>query len=117
MTTQRGSTKTRRRATAGPNTTKEFNGDVSRRLPNEPPWRLRQCDVAGNRINEVRKRLGLTQDALAERVQISTRQLCRVTDATTCPSLERAMAIAIALGEPIHKLWQFKVRAQQLQTL
>lgn len=69
------------------------NGDIKRLL--------------GNRIKELRKKLGITQEQLAELVEIDQRNLSNIECGITFPSKSLA-SIAHSLGIPLKDLFDFE---------
>lgn len=68
------------------------------------------CRVVGNRLKAAIRKKGLTREETARRARImTTRQLWRIMKNIHCPSLERAMALSVVLGEPIEKLFKLQV--------
>lgn len=59
----------------------------------------------GRRIVGLRKRLGLTQEALAERAGIDNTYLARIEAGSRSPSLEVLHAVAAGLGVPVGRLF------------
>lgn len=53
--------------------------------------------LIGKRIKNRRKRLGLTQEAVAERVEISNQHMSNIERAISIPSTEVIMRLALAL--------------------
>ena len=74
-----------------------------------------ECSVSKTTIAEARKRKGLSLEETAKRARMATRQLSRIEDLENCPSLERAMALAVVLDVPLEKLFEFKVRTRGAQ--
>lgn len=63
-------------------------------------------ELIGVNILYYRKKAGLTQAELAEKVAISTNHLQRIETAVSVPSLPRLLDIADALGISAEKLFQ-----------
>ena len=63
-------------------------------------------ELIGVNILYYRKKAGLTQAELAEKVAISTNPLQRIETAVSVPSLPRLLDIADALGISAEKLFQ-----------
>lgn len=59
----------------------------------------------GLNIMYYRKQQGLTQEQLAEMVEITQQHLQRVETAHSVPSLSKLLDIADALGVPVQKLF------------
>lgn len=58
----------------------------------------------GNRIQEARKRVGLTQEELGERIGVTGVAIMRYEKDKRQPRIEQLMAIAAALGVPVQQL-------------
>ncbi|BCG45666.1 Helix-turn-helix motif [Citrifermentans bremense] len=63
--------------------------------------------LLGARIKELRKRTGLSQDQLAERVGIEAKYLSRIEVGKRYPSLETLESIADALRVEMRELFNF----------
>lgn len=80
-------------------------------------------ELLGMRIREVRKGRGLSQEQLAERVDVDPRFVSRIELGKAAPSLETMDAIANALGVEIRDLFEFShltgqtAGIEQLETL
>ena len=59
----------------------------------------------GERVARARVAAGLTQPALAERVGVGRQTIARIEAGRQTPSVEIALAIAAALGEPVENLF------------
>ncbi len=59
----------------------------------------------GHRVALARKRAGLTQPQLAEKVGVSRPTIARIETGGHAPSVTIALAIARALGEPVETLF------------
>lgn len=59
----------------------------------------------GRRVAQARKRAGLSQQALAEQVGAGRQSIARIEAGTQIPSVEIALAIAAAVGEPVEALF------------
>lgn len=64
--------------------------------------------LLGARIKELRKRAGLSQDQLAERVGIEAKYLSRIEVGKRYPALETLENIADALHVEMRELFDFK---------
>ena len=64
--------------------------------------------LLGARIKELRKHRGLTQDQLAERVDLATRYISLIEVGRSSPSLEAIENIARILGVELKTLFDFK---------
>jgi DNA-binding XRE family transcriptional regulator len=64
-------------------------------------------ELLGGRIKELRKVRGLTQDQLAEKVELATRYISLIEVGRSSPSLETMESIARALGVEIKDLFEF----------
>ncbi len=58
------------------------------------------------KIQEARKRLGLTQEELAEQIGVSRQALAKWESGKTLPDIERAAALSRILGIPLAELVQ-----------
>ncbi len=63
--------------------------------------------LIGARIKELRKRAGLTQEELAELVELDSRHVSRLEVGRHFPSLDSLERIAIALNVPLSEFFQF----------
>lgn len=63
--------------------------------------------LLGERIREIRKSKGFTQEQLAEMVGVEPRHISRVEGGYNSPSIERLAKIADALGVPINEFFNF----------
>jgi putative transcriptional regulator len=59
----------------------------------------------GHRVAQGRKRAGLTQPQLAEKVGVGRASIARIEAGKTSPSVTLALAIARELGEPVETLF------------
>ena len=59
----------------------------------------------GHRVAQARKRAGLTQPQLAERVGVGRVTIARMEAGTHSPSVTLALAIGRELGEPVEALF------------
>jgi putative transcriptional regulator len=59
----------------------------------------------GHRVAQARKRAGLTQPQLAEKVGVSRPTIARIEAGGHAPSVTIALAIARVLGEPVEALF------------
>jgi putative transcriptional regulator len=59
----------------------------------------------GKRVAEARKRAGLSQQALADKVGIGRQSLLRIEAGRQDPSVTIALALAAAVGEPVERLF------------
>ncbi|HEX8644872.1 MAG TPA: helix-turn-helix transcriptional regulator [Allosphingosinicella sp.] len=62
-------------------------------------------DGLGNKLNELRGELGLTQAALAEIVGVSRKTINTVENGVFVPSTLLALKIARALGRPVEEVF------------
>lgn len=60
--------------------------------------------IFGERIEAARKKKGLTQEELAERVNVSQSMINHIENGNKKPSLETAVALAIELGVTLDSL-------------
>ncbi len=63
--------------------------------------------LIGERIKRLRKRAGLTQEQLAERVGLDARHLSRLEVGRHCPSLDTLERIARVLDVPLLEFFRF----------
>ena len=63
--------------------------------------------LLGERIREVRKGKGLTQEQLAELVGVEPRHISRIEGGYNSPSIERLAKISEALDVPIRDFFDF----------
>jgi putative transcriptional regulator len=59
----------------------------------------------GHRIAQARKRRGLTQQQLAEKVGVGRVTIARLEAGTRSPGVQLALSIARVLGEPVEALF------------
>jgi DNA-binding XRE family transcriptional regulator len=59
----------------------------------------------GHRVAQARRRAGLSQPALAERVGVGRATIARIEAGGTSPSVALALRIAQTLGEPVETLF------------
>lgn len=64
-------------------------------------------ELLGARIKELRKREGVTQEQLAEKVDLATRYISLIEVGRSTPSLETVENIAAALGVEVKDLFDF----------
>jgi transcriptional regulator with XRE-family HTH domain len=69
-----------------------------------PPQKPTRAPERGHRVAQARKRAGLTQQQLAERVGVGRVAVARI-EAATVPSVAVALRIARELGEPVETLF------------
>ncbi len=62
-------------------------------------------DKTVNRVREFREKLGITQEELASRAQISFFTVSRIENGHTVPQRSTKAAIAQALGIKVDTLW------------
>lgn len=67
----------------------------------------------GRRVADARKRAGLTQATLAERVEVATETISRLERGKTLPSVEKLDQIARAVGQDVAEF--FRVRDADVQ--
>ncbi len=74
-----------------------------------------ECQIVSNRLMEVMSKKGLSQEETSRRTRMMTgRQLTRILKNEHCPSLERAVALSTVLGEPLDRLFKFKVKTRKI---
>jgi putative transcriptional regulator len=61
--------------------------------------------MGGRRVAEARRRAGLTQQQLAERIGVGRVTITRIENDAQTPSLDVALALARELGEPVEALF------------
>jgi DNA-binding XRE family transcriptional regulator len=59
----------------------------------------------GQRVAEARKAAGLSQDALAEQIGAGRQSIARIEAGRQTPSIDVALAIAEAVGQPVEALF------------
>ena len=59
----------------------------------------------GRRVAAARKRAGLSQQALAEKIGAGRQSIARIESGKQTPSVTVALAIADAVGEPVETLF------------
>jgi transcriptional regulator with XRE-family HTH domain len=64
-------------------------------------------ELLGARIKELRKQKGLTQEQLAERVDLAARYISLIEVGRSSPSLETIDSIAATLGVELKELFDF----------
>jgi transcriptional regulator with XRE-family HTH domain len=64
-------------------------------------------ELLGARIKELRKRRGLTQEQLAEQVDLATNYISLIEVGKTSPSLETMENVARALGVELKDMFDF----------
>ena len=69
-----------------------------------------------NRVRELRKEKGLTQQQLAERVHVSSRTIISLEQGQYNPSLLLAYRIALEFGTTIEELYCLRENLQQEET-
>lgn len=62
-------------------------------------------DLVINRLGELRRSAGLTQQELAFKANLSISTVAKVEQGKTAPALDTARAIAAALGVTIDEIW------------
>ena len=63
--------------------------------------------LIGNRIKELRKRQGLSQEQLSEKAEITPNYLSRIERGTENPTLDMFIRLADALGVEIWEMFDF----------
>ena len=74
-------------------------------MPGDYPKKL------GQRVAELRKRAGLTQLKLAEKVDVAVETISRLERGVTLPGIEKLAEIAKATGTEPHEILRFPRRA------
>lgn len=69
-----------------------------------PPWVLTHRRAIGDRIRAERDRVGLSQEKLAERVELDRKTINRIEQGTYATSIDRLIRIASALDVPLRDL-------------
>lgn len=64
-------------------------------------------ELLGKRIRELRKRSGLTQEQLAEKLGIDQKHMSRIELGKSYPSLDRITVIAEIVGAQLPSLFKF----------
>ena len=70
-----------------------------------PRQKTSRAPERGHRIAQARKRAGLTQQELAEKVDVNRVSIARVEAGTRAPSMALALRIAEALDESLSMLF------------
>jgi len=70
-----------------------------------PRQKATRAPERGHRVAQARKRAGLSQQALAERIGAGRQTIARIEAGRQMPSVEIALAIACELGEPVEALF------------
>lgn len=65
----------------------------------------RRAPECGHRVAQARRRAGLSQQQLAERVGVGRATIARMEGGDTSPSVALALTIARELGEPVEALF------------
>lgn len=63
--------------------------------------------LLGSRIKELRQGRGLSQEQLAELVDIDTKHLSRIETGLSAPTVDRLEMLADAFGVELHQLFEF----------
>jgi putative transcriptional regulator len=64
--------------------------------------------IVENRVREVRSRLGLTQDQLAERIGVARQSIISIEKGRFLPTVETALRLSAALQAPVEDLFWLK---------
>ena len=59
----------------------------------------------GNRLKEIRKESGLTQDALAQRVGVTRQTIIAIEQGKFVPSVKLALLLSNEFGKPLEDLF------------
>jgi DNA-binding XRE family transcriptional regulator len=70
-----------------------------------PSQKTSRAPEPGHRVAQVRRRAGLTQPQLAEKVGVSRPTIARIEAGGHAPSVTIALSIARVLGEPVETLF------------
>ena len=70
-----------------------------------PLAETRGLTMDGGKVAEARRRAGLTQQQLADQVGAGRVTITRIENGGQTPSLDVALALARALGEPVEALF------------
>ena len=62
-------------------------------------------DIIGKKIKRIRLEKGISQEKLAEQIDISTRQMCMIENGNSYPSLETFINISEVLDIDINKFF------------
>lgn len=81
-----------------PGQTQEVDSPMPASKPTRAPER-------GHRVAQARKRAGLTQPQLADKVGVSRPTIARIEGGAHSPSVALALSIARELGEPVETLF------------
>lgn len=63
-----------------------------------------------NRVEELRKNIGLNQENLAKALKVSRQTISSIETGKYNPSLELAFAISIYFGKPIEEIFTYERR-------
>jgi len=64
-------------------------------------------ELLGERIREIRKTCGLTQEELAEKVDIEQKHVSRIELGKSCPTIDRLEKMAVAMNVPLSSFFDF----------
>jgi putative transcriptional regulator len=67
--------------------------------------RRRRAPERGRRIADARRKAGLSQDQLAERIGVARSTIARIETGATTPTLDVGLTIARELGESVESLF------------
>lgn len=73
--------------------------------------------IIGRRIKELRKGRGLSQEALAEKMGISSKYLSSIERGMENPTLDTLIALTSALGVEFHEVFEFSHLGRSPQEL
>jgi len=65
-------------------------------------------DRVGNRVQELRTKLGMTQEQLAQLVGIARVSVISIEKGRFLPTIETALRISEALGDPVERIFWLK---------
>ena len=66
-----------------------------------------------NQVRELRALLGMTQQELADQIGVTRQTVIAIEQDKYSPSLETAFKVAIALGRPLDKCFQYDPRGRR----
>jgi transcriptional regulator with XRE-family HTH domain len=66
------------------------------------------CQILGTNVRTLRQHLGISQEKLAERVDVSTKHINRLDNGKAFPSLKLLEGLAAALGVETEELFSSK---------
>lgn len=74
---------------------------------------MNQKELIGNRIKELRKKKGLSQEELSEKADITPNYLSRIERGTENPTMDMFIRLADALGVEMWEMFDFAHRGSR----